>query len=132
MPPTNRLDPMPEDPSPVPGVQRPTFTALDIVRSLILVIAVGTLALWGFATWPLPWNIVLGIGAPVIVILLWALFLSPRPVLRLHPFLRAAVELLIYVSVTITWWLMDQPIIGVAFAVVAVGAGVVSGRRRIA
>ena len=123
---------MPDDPSPVPGVQRPTITALDIVRSIVLVIAVGTLALWGFATWPLPWNIVVDIGAPVIVILLWALFLSPRPVLRLHPFLRAAVELLIYVSVTITWWLMDQPIIGVAFAVVAVGAGVVSGRRRIA
>ncbi|MEV4735915.1 MULTISPECIES: YrdB family protein [unclassified Microbacterium] len=123
---------MPEDPSPVPGVQRPTITALDIVRSIVLVIAVGTLALWGFATWPLPWNIVLGIGAPVIVILLWALFLSPRPVLRLHPFLRAAVELLIYVGVTIAWWLMDQPIIGVAFAIVAVGAGVVSGRRRIA
>lgn len=123
---------MPEDPSPVPGVQRPTITALDIVRSIVLVIAVGTLALWGFATWPLPWNVVIGIGAPVLVILLWALFLSPRPVLRLHPFLRAVVELLIYVSVTITWWLMDQPIIGVAFAIVAVGAGVVSGRRRIA
>ncbi|MFJ4224395.1 YrdB family protein [Microbacterium sp. NPDC089695] len=123
---------MPEDPSPVPGVQRPTITALDIVRSIVLVTAVGTLALWGFATWPLPWNIVLGVGAPLIVILLWALFLSPRPVLRLHPFLRAVVELLIYVSVTITWWLMDQPVIGVAFAIVAVGTGVVSGRRRIA
>ena len=48
-----------------------------------------------------------------------------------HPFLRVVVELLIYVGVTIAWWLMDQPIIGTAFAVVAVGAGVVSGRRRI-
>ena len=65
----------------------------------------------------------------VVVLLLWALFLSPRPVLRLHPFLRAAVELLIYVGVTIAWWLMDQPLIGIGFAVVAVGAGVISGRR---
>ncbi|MEN0024868.1 YrdB family protein [Microbacterium sp. LWO14-1.2] len=123
---------MPEEPSAVPGVNRPTITALDVIRSIVLVISVATLALWGFATWPLPWNIVLGIGAPVLVILVWALFLSPRPVLRLHPFLRAAVELLIYVSVTIAWWLMDQPVIGLAFALVAVGAGVVSGRRRIA
>lgn len=115
----------------VPGVDRPNITALDVVRSIVLVVAVGSLALWGFATWPLPWNIVLGIGAPLIVILVWALFLSPRPVLRVHPFLRAAVELLIYVGVTIAWWLMDQPLIGVAFAVVAVGAGVVTGRRRI-
>jgi hypothetical protein len=105
---------------------------LDIVRSIVLVVAIGSLALWGFATWPFPWNLVLGIGAPLVVIIVWALFLSPRPVLRLHPFLRAAVELLIYVGVTIAWWLMDQPIIGVAFAVVAVGTGVVSGRRRIA
>jgi len=123
---------MPQDPASVPGVDRPNFAALDIVRSIILVVAVGTLALWGFALWSFPWNIVIGIGAPLVVILVWALFLSPRPVLRLHPFLRAAVELLIYVGVTIAWWLMEQPVVGIAFAVVAVGAGVVSGRRRIA
>lgn len=113
----------------MPGVERPNLNALDIVRAIVLVIAIGTLALWGFAAWPLPWNIVLGVGAPVVLLLVWALFLSPKPVLRLHPFLRAVVELLIYVGVTIAWWLMDQPLIGVAFALVAVGAGVVSGRR---
>lgn len=120
---------MPQDSAPVPGVERPNITVLDVIRAIILVVAVGTLALWGFLTWPMPWNIVIGIGAPVIVLLVWALFLSPKPVLRLHPFLRAAVELLIYVGVTIAWWLMDQPIIGLGFAVVAVVAGVVSGRR---
>lgn len=123
---------MPQDSVSVPGVDRPNITPLDIVRSIVLVVSVGTLALWGFATWPLPWNVVLGIGAPLVVLLVWALFLSPRPLLRLHPFLRAAVELLIYVGVTIAWWLMDQPVIGVAFAIVAIGAGLVSGRRRIA
>ncbi|MBO9627496.1 MAG: YrdB family protein [Microbacterium sp.] len=121
---------MSQETAPVPGVDRPNITAIDIVRVIVLVVAIGTLALWGFAaTWPLPWNVVLGIGAPVVVLLLWALFLSPRPVLRLHPFLRAVVELLIYVGVTIAWWLMDQPLIGLGFAVVAVGAGVISGRR---
>lgn len=120
---------MSQESAPVPGVDRPNINALDIVRVIVLVIAIGTLALWGFATWPLPWNIVLGVGAPVLVLLAWALFLSPRPVLRLHPFLRAAVELLIYVGVTIAWWLMDQPVIGLGFAVVAVVAGVISGRR---
>lgn len=122
---------MPQESAPVPGVDRPTFTALDIVRAVVLVVAVGTLVLWGFLTSPLPWSVILGIGAPVIVILVWALFLSPKPVLHLHPFLRAAVELLIYVGVTIAWWLMDQPVIGLAFALVAVGAGVVNGRRSI-
>lgn len=122
---------MPDESSTVPGVERPNITPLDIVRAVVLVTAIGTLALWGFASWPLPWNIVLGIGAPLVVLLVWALFLSPKPVLSLHPFLRAAVELLIYVGVTIAWWLMDQPLIGIAFAVVAVGAGVVSGRRHL-
>ncbi|PRB15925.1 YrdB family protein [Microbacterium sp. MYb62] len=120
---------MPSDPAPVPGVERPVVTALDIVRVIVLVAAVASLALWGFASWDLPWNIVIGIGAPVLVILIWALFLSPRPVLRVHPFLRAAVELLIYVGVTIAWWSLGQALIGTAFALVAVVAGVLSGRR---
>ncbi|MFS0893027.1 YrdB family protein [Microbacterium sp. 179-I 3D3 NHS] len=120
---------MPQDPAPVPGVDRPIVTALDVVRVIVLIAAVASLALWGFAGWPFPWNIVAGIGAPVVLLLVWALFLSPRPVLRVHPFLRAAVELLIYVGVTIAWWSMGQALIGTAFALVAVVTGVLSGRR---
>ena len=115
-----------------PGVNRPSITPLDIVRVLVLGVALITLALWGFATWPLPWNIVVGIGAPVVVLLVWALFLSPRAVLHLHPFLRAAVELLIYAGVTLAWWSMDAAWAGLAFAVVAVAAGVIAGRRALA
>ncbi|QEA28831.1 DUF2568 domain-containing protein [Microbacterium sp. CBA3102] len=120
---------MPSDSAPVPGVDRPAFSVLDIVRAVVLVVAVASLALWGFARWDLPWNIIVGIGAPVIVVVIWALFLSPRAVLRVHPFLRAAVELLIYVGVTIAWWSMGQALIGTAFALVAVVSGVLSGRR---
>lgn len=120
---------MSQDSVSVPGVQRPVITVLDVIRTVVLIAAVASLALWGFATWPLPWNIVVGIGAPLVVILVWALFLSPRPVLRVHPFLRAAVELLIYVGVTIAWWSMDQALIGSAFALVAIVTGLISGRR---
>ena len=122
---------MPQDSAPVPGVERPVVTALDIVRVIVLVLAMASLALWGFAAWALPWNIVLGLGAPLIVLLVWALFLSPRPVLRLHPFLRAAVELLIYAGVTVAWWSMGQGLIGSAFAIVAIGAGLAAGRRTV-
>ena len=120
---------MPQDPVTEPGVTRPAVTPLDIIRVLVFLAALATLALWGFATWPLPWNIVVGIGAPVIVLILWALVLSSKPVLRLHPFLRALVELLIYVGVTLAWWSMGSAWIGIAFAVVAVAAGVIAGRR---
>jgi hypothetical protein len=120
---------MPEAPGAVPGVNRPNITPLDIIRAVILVVAIASLALWGFATWPFPWNVVLGIGAPLLLLLVWALFLSPRPVLSLHPFVRAAVELLIYAGVTLAWWSMDQAWIGLGFAVVAVTAGLFAGRR---
>ncbi|MEV4774018.1 YrdB family protein [Microbacterium sp. LWH12-1.2] len=123
---------MPQDSAPVPGVDRPVVSALDIVRLIVLVLAMASLALWGFAAWTLPWNVIFGIGAPLIVLLVWALFLSPRPVLHLHPFLRAAVELLIYAGVTVAWWSMGQGLIGSAFAIVAIGAGLAAGRRSLA
>ncbi|WP_298037060.1 YrdB family protein [uncultured Microbacterium sp.] len=120
---------MSEAPDATPGVIRPTITPLDIIRVVVLIAAIASLALWGFALWALPWNLVLGIGAPLLVLLVWALFLSPRPVLRVHPFVRAAVELLIYAGVTLAWWSMEQAWIGLGFAVVAVAAGLIAGRR---
>jgi hypothetical protein len=115
-----------------PGVNRPNITPLDIVRVVVLLVAVASLALWGLAAWDMPWNIIVAIVTPVVVILVWALFLSPRPVLHLHSFLRAIVELLIYAGVTIAWWSMDQAWIGIGFAVVAVTAGLFAGRRALA
>lgn len=123
---------MSQEISSTPGVERPTFTLLDIIRAIVLIAAIATFALWGFTSWAMPWNIIVGIGVPVLILLLWALFLSPRPVLRLHPFLRAAAELIVYASVTLAWWSMGQVWIGLAFAVVAVTAGVISGRRALA
>ncbi|WDH79601.1 YrdB family protein [Microbacterium esteraromaticum] len=120
---------MSQDPATEAGVTRPNVTPLDIIRVLVLLAALASLALWGFATWAMPWSIVVGIGAPLIVLVLWALVLSSKPVLRLHPFLRALVELLIYVGVTLAWWSMGSTWIGIAFAVVAVATGVISGRR---
>ncbi len=108
---------------------RPAVTPLEIVRVIVLIAALASLALWGFAFWSLPWNIVVGVGAPVLVLLIWGLFLSPRPVLLLHPFLRALVELLVYAGVTMAWWSMGEIWIGLGFAVVAVTAGLVAGLR---
>jgi hypothetical protein len=122
---------MSEAPDTVPGVNRPNITPLDIIRTVVLIVALASLALWGFAMWEFPWNLVFGIGTPLVVLLIWALFLSPRAVLRLHPFIRAAVELLIYAGVTLAWWSMGQAWAGAAFAVVAVAAGLFAGRRNL-
>ena len=114
-----------------PGTRAP-LTAVDILAFLCELFAFGTLAFWGFAAWPFPWNIVAGIAAPVAAILLWALFVSPRAVLAVHPFVRAVVELLVYVSATIAWWSIGATWVGLVYAVVAVTVGVLSGRRRFA
>jgi hypothetical protein len=115
---------------PAPGMRAP-LTALDVLAFLCEIVAFATLALWGFTMWPLPWNIVAGIVAPVAAILAWALFVSPRAVFAVHPFVRALVELLVYASATVAWWMMGNTWIGLGFGVVAVTVGVLAGRRRL-
>jgi len=110
---------------------RSPITVLDVVRAIILLAALVSFALWGFAQWEFPLSLVFGIGAPLVGLLVWALVLSPRPVLHVHPFIRAIAELLIYAAVTMCWWDMGQVWVGLGFAVVAVAAGLIAGLRRL-
>lgn len=114
-----------------PGT-RPALTAVDVLAFVCELFAFGSLAFWGFVAWAMPWNIVVGIGAPLAAILVWALFVSPRAVFAVHPFVRAFVELMVYASATMAWWSLGQPWIGLVFGVVAVAVGLVAGRRRLA
>ena len=111
---------------------RPRPTAVEIGSVLCGVAAFVTLAIWGFTGWPFPWNIVAGIGAPLLALVVWALFVSPRAVLAVHPFIRAIVELFVYAAATIAWWSMGHAWIGLVFAIVAVTFGALNGRRRLA
>ncbi|WP_366937567.1 YrdB family protein [uncultured Microbacterium sp.] len=110
-------------------VERPGF--VDIVRFVVELVAFGSLAYWGFASFPLPWNIVAGLGAPIVAILVWALFLSPKAVFVTHPFVQAVIELLVYVAVTAAWWSLGYAWVGLAFAVVAVTIGLIVGLRKL-
>jgi hypothetical protein len=110
---------------------RAPLSAVDVLAFVCELFAFVTLAIWGFASWPFPWNIVAGVGAPLLAILVWALFVSPRAVFAVHPFVRAVVELLVYVTATIAWWSMGLTWVGLVFGIVAVTAGVLAGRRRL-
>lgn len=127
---TPRVEPA-RPPEPQRRGKRPSISAVDIVRVLVELFAFFTFAFWGFTSWPFPWNIVVGIAAPVAAILLWALFVSPKAVLAVHPFVRALVELAIFVTATIAWWSLGQGWFGLVFAIIAVASGVLSGRRRL-
>jgi hypothetical protein len=114
-----------------PGMRAP-LSAIDVVAFVCEIFAILSLALWGFTMFPFAWNILTGIAAPAVAILVWALFVSPRAVFAVHPFVRAIVELLVYASATAAWWMMGNAWIGLAFGVVAVTVGVIAGRRRLA
>lgn len=115
-----------------PAGTRPPLSALDLLNFACELFGLVTLAIWGFTAWPLPWNIVAGIGAPVLAMLVWALFVSPRAVVAVHPFVRGFVELVVYATATLAWWSMGQAWIGLVFGVIAVTAGLLAGRRRLA
>ncbi|MGF3056950.1 YrdB family protein [Microbacterium sp. YY-01] len=116
-------------PSTTPDSQPRRISVIDVVRTVVLIVAVASLIIWGLSSWALPWNIVAAVGAPVVLLLVWALFLSPRPVLRTHPYVTAAVELLVYAGVTVAWWSLGETWVGLGFAVVAIAVGLAAGRR---
>jgi len=123
----------PEKPAePVSAGTRPALSVLDVLSFVCELFAFASLAIWGALAWPFPWNIGVAIAAPLVAIVLWGLFVSPRAVIRVHPFIRAFVELLVYASATLAWWSGGQAWIGLGFAVVAVTVGVLAGRRRFA
>ncbi|WP_098408983.1 YrdB family protein [Paramicrobacterium agarici] len=103
----------------------------DLVRFVLELFAFVSLGLWGFLCFELPWNIVIGIGAPVIAIVLWALFRSPKAVFTMDPFGKAIVEIAVMGTAVFGWWDMGQPIVAAIFAIVAVTSGVINGRREI-
>ncbi|WP_127794140.1 YrdB family protein [Agromyces sp. LHK192] len=105
----------------------------DVLRFLLEIFAIVSLGIFGFAAFPLPWpGVLIGIGAPVLAILLWALFRSPKAVFAVDPFVKALVEIAVFSSAAIAWWIMGQPIVAVVFAVVAAVSGVIHGRREFA
>lgn len=104
----------------------------DVLRFLLELFAFVSLAIWGFLAWPFPWNIAVGIGAPLIAIVLWALFRSPRAVLQVDAYGKALIEIIVMVTVAYAWWDLGQPVIAIAFAIVAATSGVINGRKEFA
>lgn len=103
----------------------------DVLRFVLELFAFVSLAIWGFSTWSVPLNIVFGIGAPLVAILLWALFRSPKAVFRVDVYAKSLVELVVMGAAALAWLAMGQPIVAIVFGLVAVVSGVISGRKEL-
>ncbi|NNC11725.1 YrdB family protein [Planctomonas sp. JC2975] len=103
----------------------------DVLRFVIELFAFVSLCVWGFIAWPFPWNIVVGIGAPALAIVLWALFRSPKAVIHVDAFGKAIVEIIVMTAAAFAWWDLGQPIVAVIFAIVALVSGIISGRKEL-
>jgi len=110
----------------------PAFGIPEVVKFLLELVAFATLAAWGFIAWPAPLNIVIGILTPVVAILLWALFVSPKAVIRIDTFGRAIVEIIVMAAAALAWWDLGHPVIALVFAVVATAIGIITGRKELA
>jgi len=97
---------------------------LQLARSILQLIAIVAVTVWGFVAWPLPFpGVLTGLGFLVLSVLLWALFLSPRPVLNVDRFAEALFELLLIAAAVAAllfmgvFWVIPA-VYGVAAAIV--------------
>lgn len=112
---------------------QPKIGPNDILRFFLELFAFVSLGIWGFMAFPLPWpGVLIGIGAPLLAIVVWALFRSPKAVFKIDVFGKALVEIAIFSSAAIAWWTLGQPVVAVVFAVVAAVSGIINGRKELA
>ena len=111
---------------------QPKIGPNDVLRFFLELFAFVTLGIWGFVSFPLPWpGVLVGLGAPALAILLWALFNSPKAVFKVDLFGQALVEIAVFSAAAIAWWMMGQPVVAVVFAVVAAISGILHGRKQL-
>ncbi|WP_153006631.1 DUF2568 domain-containing protein [Leucobacter sp. G161] len=101
------------------------------VRGLFHLTAIAVITAWGFVGWEMPFpGILVGLGLLALSVLLWALFLSPRPVLATDRYGRALIELLLLAAgVASMLGLGVHWIIAVAFGVVGATLGFIASIR---
>ena len=90
--------------------------AVRFLLELCLLAAVGY---WGFKTqssWL--WKLVLGLGLPLLIAILWGTFLAPRAGHRLQGLPFYALELTLFATGALALFTADRPALGWAYAIV--------------
>lgn len=72
---------------------------------------------------PLGW--ILGISVPIVVIVLWSLFVAPRARFRLPIVPLVAVELLVFVAAAIGFWMLGWTTFAIIYLIVLIPVEVI-------
>ncbi len=79
----------------LPAAPQRSLIVLQFLRAICHLGAVLIVTFWALNAWPLPFpGLLTGAGALILTVLIWALFLSPRPVLHTDRFGQSLIELL--------------------------------------
>src|SRR5258707_14085376 len=102
-----------------------SMAALQVINLgiafLLELCMLGALAYWGFqVTDSVPLKVLLGIGVPVVVIVIWARFMAPNSTTRLTGTAYLLVKLVLFGAAAIALAFAGQVTLAIIFAVVAV------------
>lgn len=104
-----------------------------VVRVVVMVFGLFSLAYWGYISWAFPSPaVVFMVGAPVFAALVWFFFRSPRSPIPTDAVGKTIVEVALIVAAGGAWLSIGRPWVGLVFIVVAAVSGIVVGRRETA
>jgi hypothetical protein len=93
------------------------------LRFLLELGAFAAVAYWGIETGSGIWGWLLAVGAAALVIVVWALFISPKATVELAPPLRLGLELATFAAAALALAAAGQSVLAVVFAVIAAISG---------
>ncbi|MFJ3385593.1 MULTISPECIES: YrdB family protein [unclassified Curtobacterium] len=117
------------DPSAI-GKPRREFDGWRVLRIVVAVFGLLSLAFWGYIAWPFPMpGILFMIGAPAFAALVWYLFRSRKSPIETDVVGKTIVEVALIVAAGGAWISIGHPVVGLVFILVAALSGVVAFRR---
>lgn len=92
-----------------------------LVRFLLELCMLAAVAYWGFKTqssWPM--KILLGIGLPILIAVLWGIFLAPRATHPLSGISFLALELILFGSGAVALFASGKPNLGWVYIIILI------------
>jgi hypothetical protein len=117
------------DPSAI-GKPRREFDGWKVLRVVVAVFGLLSLAFWGYLAWPFPMpGILFMVGTPAFAALVWYLFRSGKSPIETDVVGKTIVEVALIVAAGGAWISIGHPVVGLVFILVAALSGVVAFRR---